>query len=123
MDVEGEETQKAVVERAQGRVGTAFARLDLEEPDTDVDCQTEGPAMGDVVVGGELGKGDAFAGSDLLEDTMDAHDGYDVADYIRESCGVLVLSYHVVGESDVQSWRPFAVKPRSLFESAPVYYR
>ena len=66
VDVEGEEAQEAIVERSQSRIRAALAGLDLEEPDADVDCKTEGTGMLDVVFGGEFAHGDALTRADLF---------------------------------------------------------
>lgn len=73
MDVQCQESQEAVVKCSQRRVRPALARLDLEEPDADVDGQTQWAGVGSVVVGGQLGEGDALAGAEFLEKAVDAH--------------------------------------------------
>jgi hypothetical protein len=40
--------------------------LDLEKPDADVDGETEGTGVLDVVFGGEFAYGDALTGADLF---------------------------------------------------------
>lgn len=82
VDVQGEEAQQAVVEGSQGWVGAAFAGLDLEEPDADVDCEAEGAGMCGVVLGAEFGEGDALAGADVFEDAA-----WSVSDGGRECFG------------------------------------
>lgn len=41
VNVEGEETQEAVIECSQCRIRATFSRLNLEKPDADVDCESE----------------------------------------------------------------------------------
>ena len=69
MDVERKKTQEAIIEGSEGRIGAAFSRLDLEQPDTDVDSQAEGPRVGDVVFGSELAHSYALAGADFFIDS------------------------------------------------------
>ena len=45
MDVETDEAKEAIVKSAKGWIGASFSRLDLEEPDADVNCQSEGPVV------------------------------------------------------------------------------
>ena len=54
MDVQREEAQEAVVECPKSWVGTAFSRLDLEEPNTDVYGQAERSIELAVVVRAQL---------------------------------------------------------------------
>ena len=45
----------------------------MEEPDADVDCQSEGSVVGGVVVGGEFRQRDAWGGAEVREEARDAH--------------------------------------------------
>jgi len=66
VDVEGEKAQEAIVESSESRIGATLAGLNLEEPDADIDCETEGAGMLDVVFGGEFAYGDALTRTDLF---------------------------------------------------------
>ena len=69
MDVEGQKSQEAIIEGSEGRIGAAFSRLDLEQPDTDVDSQAERPRVRDVVFGSELAHSYALAWADFFIDS------------------------------------------------------
>jgi hypothetical protein len=68
VDVVCEEAEKAVVKSAKRRVRAAFASLNLEEPDGDVDGETEWAIVKDVVVGSEFGERNALSWAELFED-------------------------------------------------------
>ena len=66
MDVEGEKAQEAIVESSQGRIRATLAGLNLEEPDADIDRETEGTGVLDVVFGGEFAYSNALTRADLF---------------------------------------------------------
>lgn len=68
VDVEREELDEAVKERAQRGVATAFAGLDLEGPDGGVDCEAEAPLVLVVMLEGVAEEGDAFGLAELGEE-------------------------------------------------------
>jgi hypothetical protein len=69
MDVETEQAKEAVVKGSQGWVGPAFAGLDLEEPDADVDRKAKRTKMLGVVVGTEFGERYALARTNVFGDS------------------------------------------------------
>lgn len=64
--VERQKAQEAIVEGSQGRIRATLAGLDLEKPDADIDCETEGTGVLDVVFGGEFAYSNALTGADLF---------------------------------------------------------
>lgn len=83
LDCVPQEAHESVEERADCWVGTAPRGEDLELPDGDVDCESQGAAGGFEVGGGEGSEGDALPGPDFF---VDATVGSKVGLLVRDQC-------------------------------------
>lgn len=70
MDVVRQEAQEAIVKGTERWIRAAFASLDLEEPDGDIDRKAERSVVGGVMIGGEFDERDALTWAELFEDTV-----------------------------------------------------